>query len=402
MRNFWNFYTAGRIIFGAGVVNQLGRIIRDRCLKRALIITDRQLIQVGHLARLEESLPSVTNLEWTVFDGGEPEPTIETAWQACELAREFSPDVLVGLGGGSNLDLAKIVACIARHGGQPSDYFGFGKVPGPTIPVIAVPTTSGTGSEVSHAAVLTDNSNHLKVSTLSPHFRPSVAMVDPELTYSCPAKVTADSGMDALTHAIEAYTNIHHSLLPVDPGREVPYDGKNPLTDILAEKAVRLIGRHLVTSVIEPGNTAAREGMSLASMLAGMAFSNSGVAMVHGLEYPIGGEHFCSHGAGNALLLPYVMAYNLPARTYELGQIANWLGAPTDGLSPEQAAQVAIDQVSQLKSRTGIPMRLRDLGIPREALPRFARKSAGIERLMQLSPRLLSEEELLGILTSAY
>lgn len=401
MRDFWNFYSSGRLLYGRGTVHKIGQICKNRDWTKVFIVTDRILVELGLHDAIVQSLEKC-GLSFEIFDGGEPEPTVQVAHSAISSAQEFQPDVILGLGGGSNMDLAKIVACGWTHGGHPSDFYGFDKVPGPVCPIICIPTTAGTGSEVTHAAVLTDLDLKLKVSTLSPYFRPALALVDPLLTVSCPSKITAESGMDALTHAIEAYTNVHYYDLPVPEDMEMPYDGKSPIGDIFAEKAIRLIGLHLERAVHHPNDLEAREGMSLAATLAGLAFSNSGVALVHGLEYPLGGEHYCTHGQGNALLLPYMMSFNRSVRKKEMAQIASWLGEETTQLSTEEASHLAISKVESLKKNTGIPLKLRELGVPESELPRFAETTSKIDRLMQLNPRTPSVTELLQILTSAY
>ena len=273
------------------------------------------------------------------------------------------------------MDLAKITAIVLTHGGTPSMYVGDGKVPGPIMPLICLPTTSGTGSEVSAAAVLTDTENQMKVGILSNHLRPRVAVVDPLLTITCPAKVTADSGIDALTHAIEAYTAVDNAVFPLAPGERSVYQGKHPFGDMVAEKAIRLIGQHLRKAVLEGHNQEAREGMALAATLGGMAFSNVGVAVVHALEYPVGGATHCSHGAGNGLLLPYAMRYNLPERQREFARIAEWLGEDVAGLSEPAAAEKAITAVEKLRADIGIPTRLSDLGRDGEPLRSLAEKA---------------------------
>ena len=212
------------------------------------------------------------------------------------------------------MDLAKITAVILAHGGAIRDYVGDDKIPGPVFPVICVPTTAGTGSEVSAASVLTDTDNQMKVGVLSNYLRPTVALVDPLMSSGCPSKVTADSGIDALTHAIEAYTAVDNAAFPLPPGERTVYQGKHPMGDAMAEKAITLVGQFLRRAVKKGDDLEAREGMALAATLAGLAFSNVGVAAVHALEYPIGGALHCSHGAGNGLLLPYVMRFNLPAQ----------------------------------------------------------------------------------------
>ena len=367
-----------------------------RKLGRVLLITDRNLLAAGIVARILGPLEEA-NVTCAVFDGGEPEPSLETAQRACDAARQFRPDSVLGLGGGSNMDVAKIVALLLAHGGSPADYFGFDRIPGPVTPLICVPTTAGTGSEVSHSAVLTDTVNRIKVSTLSEYLRPSLAIVDPMLSLTCPPKATADSGIDALTHAIEAYTAVDYSQLAVPADQATPYDGKTPMGDLLAEKAIALIGQNLVAAVKGPGHLPARENMALA----GMAFSNCGVSLVHALEYPLGAALHVSHGAGNGLLLPYVMRFNLSVRTREFARIAELLGADTRGLEEAAAAELAIRQVEQLKRDTGIPARLRDIGATPEQLPGFAEKSFAIKRLVQLNPRPPTQSDLLEILQQA-
>jgi alcohol dehydrogenase class IV len=401
MRTTWNFHAAGQLVFGYGAAGQLGQHVARRKLGRVLVVTDKTLRAAGIvrpvLAALEEAA-----IVTETFDGGCAEPSIEVARQAIEQALRFRPDAILGLGGGSNMDLAKITAAVYAHGGSPHDYFGFDKVPGPVVPLICVPTTAGTGSEVSHAAVLTDTANQIKVSTLSNYLRPQLAVVDPELTLTCPKQVTADSGIDALTHAIEAYTAVDYDRLEVPAGESSAYEGRHPLGDCLAEKAIELIGQHLVPAVQQPNNRAAREGMALAATIAGIAFSNCGVALVHALEYPLGGALHCSHGAGNGLLLPYVMRFNLPERKRAFSRIAALLGEDVSKLNEDQAAQRAVAAVEQLKRDIGIPQRIRDIGGTAEQLPTFAEKSFAIKRLLWINPRQATQQDLLAILQAAY
>lgn len=400
MRNTWNFYSAGQLVFGCGAVRNLGRLAAERQLERVLIVTDPVLVRVGLVERVLESL-AAAGIQTQVFDGSSPEPAVAAAVTAAEVARDYRPDAILGLGGGSNMDLAKIAAVLHAHGGHPRDYFSFNNVPGPVTPLICVPTTAGTGSEVSHAAVLTDTESQIKVSTLSRHLRPALAVVDPELTLSCPATATADSGIDALTHAIEAYTAIDFDQLDVPTEESTPYDGRTPLGDLFAEKAISLVGQHLITAVKEPGNLQAREGMALAATLAGLAFSNCAVAVVHALEYPLGAVLHCSHGAGNGLLLPYVMRFNLPVRTAAFARVAELLGEETRGLDEASAAELAVTAVERLRRAIGIPERISQLGGTADQLPSFAAKSLAIRRLMLLNPRLPSEADLLRILQAA-
>jgi len=336
-----------------------------------------------------------------VFSEGEPEPSLRAAAACAAAGRAFRPDAVLGLGGGSNMDLAKITAAVLAHGGEARDYVGDDKVPGPVLPLICLPTTAGTGSEVSAAAVLTDSDNHMKVGVLSNFLRPTVAVVDPLLTVSCPPKVTADSGIDALTHAIEAYTAVDNESFPLPQGERTVYQGRHPFGDMLAEKAISLIGMYLRRAVAHSGDLEAREGMALAATLAGLAFSNVGVALVHALEYPLGGATHCSHGAGNGLLLPYVMAFNLPARRPEFAAIARLLGESTDGLRDVEAAHRAVGAVEKLRADIGIPQRLSELGVTEAQLRPFAEKAFAVKRILRVNPRPVTLEDMEGILRSA-
>jgi alcohol dehydrogenase class IV len=397
MPDSWSFYTAGQLVFGSGAVRSIGELTAKRKLKSVLVVTDQALVAAGIATAVQSSLVDA-GVAVRVFDGGEPEPSIATAESAIEQARAVRPEAIIGVGGGSNMDLAKYVAAVYTHGGSPHDYFGFDNVPGPVMPIICVPTTAGTGSEVSHAAVLTDTANEMKVSMLSNFLRPAVAVVDPQFTLSCPKKVTADSGIDALTHAVEAYTAVDFDKMEGPSG----YAGRFPLADCLAEKAIQLIGENLVTAVNEPSNLAARENMALAATLAGMAFSNAGVAIVHALEYPLGGALHCSHGAGNGLLLPYVMRFNLPERKETIARIATLLGEDVSGLTTDEAANRAIERVERLRREIGVPERIRELGGKQEQLRGFAEKAYALKRLQWVNPRKATVDDFEQILRDAF
>lgn len=401
MRQTWTFHSAGQLVFGRGAAQHTGQIAERLKLRRVLLVTDRHLIAAGLERQVREPLEAAgVNVE--VFAGGEPEPSLDLVEQCVAEARRFQPDGLLGLGGGSNMDLAKIAAVVLAYGGGPRDYVGEDRVPGPVLPLICVPTTAGTGSEVTAASVLTDKANQIKVGVLSNYLRPAVAVVDPLLTVTCPAKVTADSGIDALTHAIEAYTAVDNENFPLPAGERSVYQGRHPLGDCLAEKAIELVGRHLVKAVKEPDNLEAREGMALAATVAGLSFSNVGVALVHAMEYPVGGAVHCSHGAGNGLLLPFIMRYNLPVRLTQFARVARLLGEETTGLNEQQAAERAITAVERLKAAIGIPARLEDLGVVRDQLPLFAEKAFGIKRILRVNPRVPSVDDILGVYRAAF
>ncbi|MGC4005582.1 MAG: iron-containing alcohol dehydrogenase [Pirellulales bacterium] len=401
MRTVWTFESPGRLVFGPGAVEQVGLWAARSAWRRVFIVTDKALAGVGAVDRVIDSL-SEFGIATAEFEGGRPEPTFNLVDGAVAAAHAFEPDAILGLGGGSNLDLAKITAAVYAHGGHAADYIGEDKVPGPVPPLICVPTTAGTGSEISCSCVLTDEAKHLKVSALSWHLRPRLAIVDPTLTLTCPRKVTADSGIDALVHAIEAYTTVDAKDFPL-PDEEVSiYQGRNLVSDGFAERAIRQIGQHLRTAFHEPENLAARTGMALAATSAGIAFANSGLALVHALEYPLGGLVPVSHGAGNGLFLPHVMRYNLPARGKEYARIAEWLGVDISKVSMLSAAEQGIEKIVELQKELGIPTRLRDLGVREDQLVGLAEATLGIRRLIRLNPRQPTSDDVLKILEAAW
>lgn len=400
MSGIWQYHSCQQLLFGAGSVEQIPEKIAGRW-KRMFIVTDQNLVDVGIVERVHNPLVAA-GIEVSVFTGGAAEPAISVAENALEQALPFKPDVVMGLGGGSNMDVSKFVATVLQHGGKPADYFGINQVPGPILPLICVTTTSGTGSEVSHAAVLTDEVNEIKVSCLSQHLRPALAVVDPSLTYNCPRQIMADSGIDALTHAIEAIGATDHDKLNIPDGQSAPYEGRHPLGICLGERAIELIGKSLVSAVNEPDNHEARDTLSLAATMAGMAFSNCGVALVHAMEYPLGGILHCSHGGGNGLLLPFVMQFNLPERVETYARIAQLLGVNCGGMSQAEQAQAAIDEVHRLKAAIGIPITIRDLGGKEEQIPLFTEKAHAIRRLMWFNPRDPSLQDIEGIYRAAF
>lgn len=402
MLNFWSFYGVGtgKLLFGRGSHRVLGDELRSLGATRVLLIADQNLERVGIVERIAAVLRD-GNIDFDTFLEGQAEPSIGVAQAACQQARECSPQAIIAVGGGSNIDVAKFVAAVVSHGGQPQDYFGIEKVPGAVCPLIAIPTTSGTGSEVSHAAVLTDTDNAIKISGLSQSLRPVLAIVDPQLTDSCPPQVTADSGIDALTHAIEAKTNTPFDRLEIPPGQVRSYQGSHPLGGLLADRAIELVGKFLPRAVADGSDQEARDQMALAATLAGMAFSNCGVALVHALEYPLGGKYHCSHGAGNGLLLPYVMKFNHNACPAKMAEIGKLLDPHAAKLTQAEAGVAAIEAVFQLRAQIGIPHRLREFGAQAEHLDALAEKSFAISRLMLYNARRPELSDLKQILHEA-
>ncbi len=389
----FTFHSAGSLIFGCHAVAQLEEVAGRLKAKRVLIITDTTLVRVGIVAKALAPLQAA-GCTVEVFDGITPEPPLECIRAAATAAKAFRPDLLVGLGGGSNMDAAKLVAILLAHGGDALDWVGDSRIPGPVFPLVCIPTTAGTGSEVSAAAVFTDTTRKMKVSTLSPYLRPAYAIVDPLLTVGCPKQVTADSGIDALTHAIEAYTAVDQDEFLNRAGGATVYQGKNPMADAMAMQTVRLVGKFLKRAVDDGSDLEARMGMALAATYGGLAFANAGVALVHAMEYPVGGAVHVSHGAGNGLLLPFVMRYNVSVRSEAYAELGKeW------GLS---GAEEFIAAIEQLKKEIGIPLRLRDLGVTEDMLPGFAEKAFAIQRLMRVNPRFPNNAgEILGIYRAA-
>jgi alcohol dehydrogenase class IV len=285
------------------------------------------------------------------------------------------------------------------HGGSIRDYYGEFKVPGPLRPLISIPTTAGTGSEVSPVAVLSDPDSAMKVGIASPYLISHTAICDPELTYSCPSELTLISGCDALTHAIEAFTAIERPATAL-LSQERVFVGKNILSDQYALQAIELISRSLMRA--KANDESARNDLMLGALCAGMAFGTAGTAAAHAIQYPVGALTHTAHGTGVALLLPYVMDFNRKARVREFGQIATAMGANTAGLTEEAMSRLAIEVVGGLFAQAGIPKTLAEIGVQAEQLELIAQQSFSAQRLVNNNPVSLAVEALLAIATAAY
>jgi alcohol dehydrogenase len=292
------------------------------------------------------------------------------------------------------MDAAKLVALLLRHPGPLELYYGENAVPGPVVPIVAVSTTAGTGSEVTPVAVVGDPSRQLKVGVSSLHLIPDVAICDPELTTSCPPSVTAFSGIDALAHAVEALTaRVRPRAWDVYPG-EI-FGGSTALTDDYARRAIRAIGSALERAYVDGTDLSARTEMLYGSLCAGLAFGNAGTAGAHALQYPIGAATATPHGLGVGLLLPYVLSYTAPACAGKLAEVAR-------ELEVEPTASAAIAEIARLSAAVGVPCTLEAIGVNEAALPEYAEQAASIRRLAGNSPRELDADGLLEILRSAY
>jgi alcohol dehydrogenase len=384
------------LVFGAGQRAVLGDHVAALG-RRALIVTDARMTGDPDFAAMRAAIEAA-GVGVTLFDGVEPELPLGCNTGAAAAGR--GADVVVGIGGGSCLDAAKLAALLLAHGGAPADYYGEYKVPGPVAPLVAVPTTAGTGSEVTPVAVLADPERAVKIGIASPHLIPTVAICDPDLTLTCPPGLTAASGADALAHAIEAFTTLGRAPDPRLTLDHV-FIGKNPICDLLALEAVRLIGRSLVRAVETGSDVAARADMMLGSTMAGLAFGTAGTAAAHAIQYPVGALTHTAHGLGVAAILPYVMAYNRPACEAGFAAIGTAIGLPAEGSRSEQA-EAAITGVAALFDRIGIPADLKALGVREENLDEIGRLALGAERLIKNNPRPLTPDSMALLVRAAF
>jgi alcohol dehydrogenase len=387
------------VLLGVGQREVLPAVVQGLG-RRALVVTDPQLAAGAGLRVLVDGL-TASGVAVRVFDQAAPELPVEQVPAAAAMARGHDADVVIGFGGGSCLDLAKVLALLLAHGGAPADYYGEGRVPGAVAPVVAVPTTAGTGSEVTPVAVVTDPNRTIKVGISSPYLIPTVAVCDPELTVSCPRAVTAAAGADALTHGIEAFTAVRRAPTP-ELSRERVFVGTNVLTDLFALEAVRAVVAHLQRACEVPDDLEARSGMMRGALAGGFAFGTAGTAAAHALQYPIGALTHTSHGAGVGTLMPYVMAFNAPERVEKFGELARVLGVAGGESEPGTLARAAVRAVADLLASVGIPRTLADLGVPADRLPDMARDALTARRLVENNPRTLDEEAALELLRAAH
>jgi alcohol dehydrogenase len=379
----FTFQAPTTITFGAGALGRLAQVVGPLG-RRPLVVTDPGIAASGILKQVLDALAAVAAAVET-FSDVEANPSSETVERAAEAYRRADCDCLVAAGGGSAMDVAKVAAALVSHGGRVRDYEGVGKVPGPTVPVVAVPTTAGTGSEVTLFAVITDRERKIKMVVGSPHILPAAAVCDPLLTLSMPQPLTAATGIDALVHGIECYINTV----------------VNPPAKTLALESIHLIGRSLRTAYAHGRDLQARYDMLLASTIAALAFTRTRLGNVHAMALPLGAHFDVPHGVATGLLLPYVMEWNLIACTATYPQIAAALGEATDGLSSRAASEVAVEAVRQLAADIAIPERLRDLGVTRDAIGVLADDSMKSGNIA-VNPRLTRREDIVHLFEQAF
>ena len=398
MVRVWKFHSAGSIRFGAGAVRQLPLIIKEFKANKIAVLTDPGIVKAGLLKKVSGVLAEA-NIPPFIYDRAVPEPTMSSVLDCFSQLESYQPDLLIALGGGSCIDLAKIASLLLTHGGHPSDYYGENKVPGKIMPVVAIPTTAGTGADVSPVAVVTDDKTRLKIGISDQKMRPAVSLLDPELTLQLPPYITACTGMDALSQAIEAYFAKDYRYIGVED--DLIYQGSNPMTDLLAQEAIRLIGANLALAVHQGTNLEARSNMMLGNLFSALAFTNSGTSLIHALAYPIAEKSPRPHGEIIGLLLPYVMKYHLAVCPDKFAKIADLLGAASPGMTTWEKAQESVNAVFRLLHELGMPTKLSAIGIEAGHIRDIAETALGIERLIRINPKTPVLKDVVSLLEEA-
>ncbi|WP_413205810.1 iron-containing alcohol dehydrogenase [Rhodospirillum sp. A1_3_36] len=380
------FRSPRRIICEAGGLSQLGSLTRELGATRAVIVCDPGMVALGFVETAKASLAE-KGIAAEVFSDVVADPPVSMVLAAVDHARAFGADSVIGLGGGSSLDTAKLVALMVR-GEQPIEtMYGTNLATEDRMPLILAPTTAGTGSEVTWVSVVTDAEGRKKA-IYAPQLLPDVALLDPTLTLGLPPKITAATGLDAMVHAIEAYTSRR---------------GKNPVADALAVKALQLLGSHIREVVADGSNLEARAAMLQGSLLAGMAFVNASVAAIHALAYPLGARFHVPHGHSNAIVMAPIMRFNLPAATREYAELARATKPERTFASDAEAAEALVADIEALVPATGLETRMSQLGVPEDAIPGMAEEvDLGIRRLIDCNPRDMTRAEIEGIYQSVF
>ncbi|MCG4455455.1 iron-containing alcohol dehydrogenase [Pseudomonas sp. MMS21-TM103] len=384
----FSFATTAQIICESGSARRLAALCVERGARSVFIVTDPGITQLGLLA---EVLPGflLEGLTAQVFDQVVADPPEAIVQSAVAQARALKAELIIGFGGGSSMDVAKLVALLAHPdcSQELADIYGVGNARGRRLPLIQVPTTAGTGSEVTPVAIVTTGVT-TKLGVVSPLLLPDLALLDADLTLGLPPAVTAATGIDAMVHAIEAYTSVQK---------------KNPLSDLLAREALRLLAANLDQAVHNGSNREARQAMLLGACLAGQAFANAPVAAVHALAYPLGGHFHIPHGLSNALVLPHVLGFNAAVAAPLYAELAPLvLGAKLRPGSAMDQTEQFILELADCSERSGLPTRLRDAGVPQEMLAQLAADAMLQQRLLVNNPREMTAAHALAIYQSAY
>lgn len=379
----YKFFMPSISLMGADCLKDAGEQVEELGLRKALIVTDKVLGQIGIVKKVTDVLDS-KNIEYAIYDETKPNPTVKNVNDGLSLLKEKECDFVISLGGGSAHDCAKGIALLATNGGEVKDYEGVDKSKKPQLPMVGINTTAGTGSEMTLFAIITDEERHIKMALVDKHLTPIIAVNDPMLMLAMPKSLTAATGMDALTHAIEAYVST----------------AATPITDACAEKAIELISKYLVLAVEDGENVEARDMMAYAEYLAGMAFNNASLGYVHAMAHQLGGFYNLPHGVCNAILLPYVQEYNKSTSAKRLAKIAKIMGKDVDGLSDEKGAEVCIDMIKSLSKTVGIPEGLKELGVKESDFKTLATNALN-DACALTNPRKGNLEEVIDIFKKA-
>ena len=379
----YSFFMPSVNLMGAGSVAEVGKQAKILGGSKALVVTDKPLMSTGIVEKVTQLLKS-SKIDSVIYDGVQPNPTVKNVEEGIDIYKNEKCDVIIAVGGGSAIDCAKGVGIIITNGGSIKDYEGLDKSEKPMPPFIAINTTAGTASEMTRFTIITDTDRHVKMAIVDWHVTPNVSINDPELMLSMPVFLTAATGMDALTHAIEAYVSINAT----------------PLTDSVAMKAIELISQYLRPAVANGCSLEARDKMAYAEFLAGMAFNNAGLGHVHAMAHQLGGFYNLPHGVCNAVLLPHVEKFNLIACPDRFVDIAIALGEEVDGLSDMEAADEALEAIKRLSEDVGIPAGLKELGVKEEDMPILA-ENAMKDACGLTNPRKATEKEIIQIYKNA-
>ncbi|SDB51655.1 alcohol dehydrogenase [Pseudomonas sp. NFACC23-1] len=378
------FFIPAVNIMGLGCLDEAMTAIRNYGFRKALIVTDAGLAKAGVATKVAELL-AIQDVDSVIFDGAKPNPSIANVELGLGLLKESQCDFVVSLGGGSPHDCAKGIALCATNGGQIRDYEGVDRSSKPQLPLIAINTTAGTASEMTRFCIITDETRHVKMAIVDRNVTPLMSVNDPALMVAMPKGLTAATGMDALTHAIEAYVST----------------AATPITDACALKAITLISNNLRLAVRDGNDLTARENMAYAQFLAGMAFNNASLGFVHAMAHQLGGFYDLPHGVCNAVLLPHVQSFNASVCAVRLADVAHAMGADTRGFSPEEGARDAIAAIRKLALDVDIPAGLRDLGVRLNDVPVLA-ANALKDACGLTNPRAADQRQIEEIFRSAF
>jgi len=374
-----------RIIFGVNKLKHLSDLATELGGSRVFLVADPGLQQAGIINQISAVLDEA-KIPYTLYDRVTPEPGLKLADQGLKLAKKMKADCVVGVGGGSALDIAKAISILLTNGGKAEDYLGLGKIKLQGVPKIMIPTTAGTGAEVTFTAVFINEKTNSKGGMNGDPLYPDAAILDPTLTLSLPAHVTAATGIDAFTHALEAFVSTQ----------------SHAISEMYALEAIDLISNNLRVAYANGGNLEARSAMLLGSLLGGKALATAGVGLVHAMAYPLGGMFNTAHGLANAVLLPYVVEYNIIGCPEKYAVIAQLMGYETEGIPLREAAQLAVEAIHQLNADVGIPSSLTALNIPTNKIPEMAKIALTVTRPVENNPRKPTLEDVIAIYEAAF